>query len=173
MELSNSACNGQKLLLVSSYLLHSHSSQWSHVYSTTVSCPKWYVWDLAGSCWLHEYHGQRLFEQVTHDAFSKTTTALRNAYPLGWKRVSMWTARMHLDHLQDPELTDTFTSAQLFSNCYFFTKDLRLLSLWLRLVFCDCPDILWLYHPRVLPLHTRRIVLVFFDSVEKLRFLRF
>lgn len=44
MKLSNSACNEQKLLLVSSYPPHSNSSQWARVYSTTVSCSKWHVW---------------------------------------------------------------------------------------------------------------------------------
>lgn len=93
------------------------------------AAPSDVFWDLAGSCWLHKYHGQRLFEQVMHDELPKITTALRNSYPLGWKRVSMWTARMHLDLLQDPELADVCTSAQLFSNCYFFPRDLSLLSL--------------------------------------------
>lgn len=41
--LFNSACNWQKLLLVSFHLLHSNSLSLTWVYSTTVSCPKWHL----------------------------------------------------------------------------------------------------------------------------------
>lgn len=120
MKLSNSACNGQKLLLVSSCTVTAPSELMFTAPRSAATSDMF--WDLAGSCCLQEYHGQRLFEQVMHDEFSKTTTALRNAYPLGWKRISMWTDRMQLDRLQDPELADACTFAQLFSNCYFFPK---------------------------------------------------
>lgn len=78
MKLSNCACNGETatdfLLATAQYQLPV-----THVYSTMVSCPKWHVLGPDRQCWLCKYHGQRLFEQVVRDEFSKSTIALRNA----------------------------------------------------------------------------------------------
>lgn len=56
------------------------------------------------------------------DEVSKTTSAPRNAYPSGLKRVLVWTAKMHLDLLRDPELADACVSAGFYSAILHFPK---------------------------------------------------
>lgn len=80
------------------------------------------ILELAASCCLDKYYGQQLSKQLMRDEVSKTASAPKNAYPSGLKRVLLWTAKMHLDLLWDPELADACVSAVFHSAILHFLE---------------------------------------------------
>lgn len=164
--LCNSACNWWELLVVSFYTLHHNGPWWTWICSTTVSCPTWH---LAGRGCLDKYRGQRLFEQLMRDEFSKTVSAARNASLSGWKRVLVWTAKMRFGPSAGSWVSwCMYICCFSFSNivfsqgiCGYFPYSWRW-SFVIDLCHIQKPKNLW--HQCLLQLHPRRVLLAFSHS---------
>lgn len=159
MELSDSACNGQKLLLVSSYPLHSRSSQQAMFTAPRSAAPSdtFGTWQAAVGC----------MSTMDSDCLNRSCMTTFQ--------------RPQLLHV-DSQNVSGLSSGSWVSWCMYIYSIIHQLLLFPRgsqVTFSIAEvgllwlSILWLYHRHFLPLHPRRIVLVFFDSVEKLRFHRF